>query len=122
MTIIHGERRTMIKLEATDTGRTMKRPIKDVHADLKRALMVSGLNDSLDYFEIAIGKKKMDDGPFPDFEWLSCSPITGKAGGHYIYIGAVSKNRHNLVFIGKTSKGFRVACEIANMCAEELRA
>lgn len=100
----------------------MKRPIKDIHADLKSALIASGLNDSVDYFEIAIAKKKMENVPFPDFEWLSCSPITGKTGGHYIYIGTVSKNRHNLVFVGKTSKGFQVACEIANMCAEELRA
>jgi len=109
-------------IEENKGGRPIRRPIKDVHADLKMALTNFGLNDSLDYFEIAIGKKKSENVPFPEFEWLSCSPVTGKAGGHYIYIGTVSKNRHNLVFVGKTSKGFQVACEIANMCAEQLSA
>jgi len=112
----------MIKIEANDGGRLHRRHIKDVHADLKTALTSFGLDDSLDYFEIAIARKKMEDVPFPQFEWLSCSPVTGKAGGHYIYIGTVSKNRHNLVFVGKTSKGFQVACEIANMCAKQLSA
>ncbi|MBI5249436.1 MAG: hypothetical protein HY912_08070 [Desulfomonile tiedjei] len=112
----------MVIIEASDRGRLIRRPIKDVHADLKTALTRSGLDDSLDYFEIAIGKKKTENVPFPQFEWLSCSPVTGKAGGHYIYVGTVSKNRHSLVFVGKTSKGFQAACEIANMCAEQLSA
>ena len=109
-------------IEANDGERLIRRPLKDVHADLMTVLTGFGLNDSLDYFEIAIGKKKTENVPFPDFEWLSCSPVTGKAGGHYIYIGTVSKNRHNLVFVGKTSKGFQVACEIAKMCAKQLSA
>lgn len=112
----------MVMIEANDGGRLIRRPIKDVHADLKMALARLGLNDSLDYFEIAIGKKKTETVPFPAFEWLSCSPVTGKAGGHYIYVCTVSKNRHNLVFVGKTSKGFQAACEVANMCAEQLSA
>jgi hypothetical protein len=112
----------MVMIEATDGGSLNRRHIKDVHADLKAALIGFGLNDSLDYFEIAVGKRKREDAPFPQFEWLSCSPVTGKAGGHYIYIGTVSKNRHNLVFVGKTSKGFQVACEIANLCARQLSA
>ncbi|MBI5252129.1 MAG: hypothetical protein HY912_21755 [Desulfomonile tiedjei] len=112
----------MVMIEENEGGRLTRRPIKDVHADLKAALIGFGLNDSLDYFEIAIGKKKVENVLFPEFEWLSCSPVTCKAGGHYIYVGAVLKNRHNLVFVGKTSKGFQVACEIANLCAEQLSA
>lgn len=113
----------MIVMEAENGGgRLCRRPVKDVHADLKTALVESGIYDSLDYFEIATGKKKTENGPFPEFEWLACSPVTGKAGGHYIYIGTISKGRHNLLFVGKTSKGFQVACEAANFCAQQLSA
>jgi len=112
----------MIRIEEKDDGgRLTKRLVKDVHADLKTALKGAGLWDCLDYFEIAMGKKKTENDVFPSFEWLSCSPVTGD-GHHYIYIGTVSKGRHNLVFVGKTSKGFQAACEVANMCADELRA
>jgi hypothetical protein len=112
----------MIRIEVKDDGgRLTKRLVKDVHADLKAALKGAGLWDCLDYFEIAIGKNKTENDVFPSFEWLSCSPVTSE-GHHYIYIGTVSKGRHNLVFVGKTSKGFQAACEVANMCADELRA
>jgi hypothetical protein len=113
----------MVMIDADKDGRTLiRRPVKDIHADLKTALKRFGLYDSLDYFEIAIAKKRTENVLFPQFEWLSCSPVSGKAGGHYIYVGAVSKNRHNLIFVGKTSKGFQAACDVANRCAQELRA
>jgi hypothetical protein len=113
----------MIALEVNDDrGRLTKRLVKDIHADLKLALASDGLLSGLDYFEIAIGKRKTEKVPFPRFEWLSCTAVTGKAGGHYIYVGTVSQNRHNLVFVGKTSKGFQAACEVANMCAKQLSA
>jgi hypothetical protein len=105
----------------SDGGALTKRLVKDVHADLKAALREASLWDSLDYFEIAIGKKKTENVPFPSFEWLSCSPVKNE-GHHYIYIGTVSRGRHNLVFVGRTSKGFQVACEVANKCALELNA
>jgi hypothetical protein len=112
----------MIPTEVETDGRGLsKRLVKDVHADLKSALMGASLWHSLDYFDISISMKKRQDMLFPSFEWLSCSPVTAD-GHHYIYIGTVSKGRHNLVFVGKTSKGFQVACEVANMCAYELRA
>lgn len=49
----------MIMIEANNGGRLNKRPIKDFHADLKTVPTSFGLNDSLDYFEIAMGKKKI---------------------------------------------------------------
>ncbi len=113
----------MIPIEVKDAGgRFTKRLVKDIHSDLKAALMSDGLMGGLDYFEIAIGKKKTENVLFPAFDWLSCSAVTGKAGGHYIYVGTVSKNRHSLIFVGKTSKGFQAACEVANVCAEKLSA
>jgi len=117
-----GLERIMVPTEVKiDGGGVTKRLVKDVHADLTAALRGASVWDSLDYFDISIAMKKRQDGPFPSFEWLSCSPVTSD-GHHYIYIGTVSKGRHNLVFVGKTSKGFQAACEVANMCAHELRA
>jgi hypothetical protein len=98
-----------------------KRLIKDVHAELQAALRSASLWNNLDYFEMSIAVKKRENAPFPSFEWLSCAPVTSD-GHHYIYIGTVFKGRHNLIFVGKTSKGFHAACEVANMCAQELRA
>jgi hypothetical protein len=98
-----------------------KRLVKDVHAELKAALKGTSLWDNLDYFEISIAMKKRENAPFPNFEWLSCAPVTSY-GHHYVYIGTVSNGRHNLIFVGKTSKGFQAACEVANKCALELRA
>ena len=98
-----------------------KRLIKDVHAELQAALRSASLWNDLDYFEMSIAVKKRENAPFPSFEWLSCAPVTSD-GHHYIYIGTVFKGRHNLIFVGKTSKGFHAACEVANMCAQELRA
>jgi hypothetical protein len=104
-----------------DGGKLTTRSIGDVYAYLEVALKSAGLWDSLDYFEISLAMKKRERVLFPSFEWLSCSPVTSD-GHHYVYIGTVSKGRHNLVFVGKTSKGFHAACEVANMCAHELRA
>lgn len=98
-----------------------KRLVKDVHAQLRAVLEGSSLWDSLDYFEISMGMQKREKSLFPSFEWLSCAPVSS-CGNHYIYIGTVWKGRHNLIFIGKTSKGFRAACEVANRCAQELGA
>jgi hypothetical protein len=98
-----------------------KRLVKDVHAELRAALRNASLWDNLDYFEISVAMKKRENSAFPNFQWLSCAPVTSD-GQHYVYIGTVSKGRHNLIFVGKTSKGFEAACEVANMCAHELRA
>jgi hypothetical protein len=98
-----------------------KRLVKDVHCELTAALKGASLWDSLDYFEISMGMQKRQDAPFPRFEWLSCAPVTS-GGHHYVYIGAVFNGRHNLIFVGKTSKGFERACEVANRCARELGA
>jgi hypothetical protein len=98
-----------------------KRLVKDVHAELRSALRDASLWDNLDYFEMSIAMKKRENASFPNFEWLSCAPVTSD-GHHYVYIGTVLKGRHNLIFVGKTSKGFEAACEVANMCAHELRA
>ncbi len=107
-------------LKIDEQGLT-KRHIKDVHAELSEALRGSTLWDSLDYFEISMAMKKRENAPFPNFEWLSCAPVTSN-GNHYIYIGTVWKGRHHLIFVGKTSKGFQAACAVANRCAHELGA
>ncbi len=98
-----------------------KRLVRDVHAELRAVLKGASLWDNLDYFEISMGMQKREKAPFPSFEWLACAPVTS-GGCHYIYIGTVFKGRYNLIFVGKTSKGFQVACEVANRCAEELGA
>jgi hypothetical protein len=99
----------------------MKRLVKDVHSELREALKGASLWDSLDYFEISLGMQKRENAPFPSFEWLSCAPVTN-GEKHYIYIGTVFNGRHNLIFVGKTSKGFQAACDVANRCAHELGA
>lgn len=109
---------TKVRIEREDLT---KRLVKDVHAELSAALKGASLWDNLDYFEMSIAMKKKENAPFPNFEWLSCAPVTSH-GRHYVYIGTVSKGRHNLIFVGKISKGFQAACEVANMCAQELRA
>ena len=95
--------------------------VKDVFSALKTALKGANLWDSLDYFEISKAMQKRQDASFPSFEWLSCAPVTS-GGNHYVYIGTIFKGRHNLMFVGKTSKGFDRVCEVANKCARELGA
>lgn len=113
----------MVMIETEDNeGRLRKRSVKDIHADLHAALEAAGLWGHLDYFEIAIAKKKTENFLFPNFDWLSCSPVTSGGGGHCIHIGTVTKGRYSLIFVGKTSEGFAAACEVSNMCAKELRA
>ncbi len=107
-----------VKIDGEGLG---ERPVKDVYADLRAALRGADLWDSLDYFEISMALQKRANALFPSFEWLSCAPVTS-AGHHYVYVGAVFKGRYNLIFVGKTSGGFQVACEIANLCAHELKA
>ena len=99
----------------------MKRLVKDVHSELRAALEGANLWDSLDYFEISMAMQKRQKALFPNFEWLSCAPVTS-GQHHYVYIGTVLNGRHNLIFVGKTSKGFKTACEVANRCARELGA
>lgn len=99
----------------------VKRLVKDVHSELSAALKDAGLWDNLDYFEISKAMQKKQDALFPNFEWLSCAPVTS-GGQHYVYIGTVFNGRHNLIFVGKISKGFEGACEVANRCARELGA
>jgi hypothetical protein len=101
--------------------RLTKSRVKDVYCELTAALKGASLWDSLDYFEISMAMQKRQDALFPRFEWLSCAPVTS-AGRHYVYIGAIFNGRHQLVFVGKTSKGFESACEVANKCARELGA
>lgn len=98
-----------------------QRLVKDVHAELRTALEGASLWDTLDYFEISMAMQKRAKAVFPSFEWLSCAPVSS-AGHHYVYIGAVFKGRYNLIFVGRTSKGFQAACEVANRCAYELGA
>ncbi len=105
----------------TDGEALTKRLVKDVHAELSAALRNASLWDNLDYFEISVAMKKRENSAFPNFQWLSCAPVTSD-GQHYVYIGTVSKGRHNLIFVGKTSKGFQAACDVANKCAQELKA
>lgn len=113
----------MIPIEDKDgEGKLAKRTIKDIYADLKAMLKMPGLWNSLDYFEIAIGKKRHEDVRFPHFDWLSCSPVRGGNGSHYIHIGTITKGRYSLIFEGRTSQGFQTACEVANLCAEQLGA
>jgi hypothetical protein len=105
----------------TDGKVLTKRLIKEVFSDLKTALEGADLWTSLDYFEISLAMQKRGNASFPTFEWLSCAPVTS-GGNHYVYIGTISKGRHNLIFVGKTSEGFTRACEVANRCARELGA
>jgi hypothetical protein len=105
----------------TDGEGLTSRLVKDVHAELRTALMGARLWDRLDYFEISNTMQKRQNALFPRFEWLSCAPVTC-GGQHYVYIGTVFNGRHNLVFVGKTSEGFESACEVANLCARELGA
>lgn len=113
----------MIPIEVKDDGgRLTRRSVQDIYADLTAALRSAGLWGCLDYFEISIAMKRREDTPFPNFEWLSCSPVTGGAGGNYIHVGTISKSKYSLIFVGKTSQGLQTACEVANMCARELSA
>ena len=113
----------MIPLEVKDDeGKSTKRTVKDIYTDLKAMLKIPGLWNCLDYFEIAIGKKRQENVRFPHFGWLSCSPVRGRNGSHYIHIGTITKGRYSLIFEGRTSQGFHAACEVANLCAEQLRA
>lgn len=105
----------------TDGEELAKRLVKDVHADLKKALIGARLWGSLDYFEISTTMQKAQNSPFPNFEWLSCAPVT-RGGNHYVYIGTIFNGRHKLIFVGKTSEGFESACAVANRCAHELGA
>jgi hypothetical protein len=110
-------------IEGTADGEKLtSRSVGAIHADLTAELKNAHLWDRLDYFEIALAMKKRENLSFPDFEWLSCSPVTGEGGDHYIYIGTISRGRYRLIFVGKTSKGFQAACEVANMSADLLRA
>lgn len=104
-----------------DTEESTQRLIKDVYSQLTTALKGASLWDSLDYFEISMGMQKRQNATFPSFQWLSCAPVT-RGGHHYVYIGTVLNGRYNLIFVGKTSKGFERACEVANRCARELGA
>jgi hypothetical protein len=99
----------------------MKRPVKDVFSQLRSALKAADLWNSLDYFEISKVMQKRQDALFPNFEWISCAPVTS-GGNHYVYIGTIYKGRHSLIFVGKTLKGFDKVCEVANKCALELGA
>lgn len=105
-----------------DPARLTHRSVGDIHADLTAALKTAGLWDCLDYFEISLSMKKKGNLSFPNFEWLSCSPVTADSGDHYIYIGTITNGRYRLIFVGKTSKGFLAACEVANMSAGQLGA
>ncbi len=105
-----------------DGEKLTNRSIVDVYADLTAALKNARLWDCLDYFEISLAMKKRQNLSFPNFEWLSCSPVSGETGDHYIYVGAVSRGRYSLIFVGKTSKEFQVACDVANRCAQQLGA
>ncbi len=104
-----------------DGGGLARRLVKDVYSELRSALKEASLWDSLDYFEISLAMRKKQDGMFPSFDWIACAPVTS-GGYHYVYVGTVFNGRHNLIFVGKTSKGFGTACDVANMCARELRA
>jgi|GEM_PF-911502 len=113
---------TGMSTEATNSLEGLSQKIlKEVHAELSEALRGASLWDSLDYFEISTAMQKRENSPFPSFQWLSCAPVTS-GGNHYVYIGTVSRGRHNLVFVGKTSQGFQAACAVANECARELGA
>jgi hypothetical protein len=115
-------KKTVLPTEATGSPEELsKQLVKEVHAQLSAALRGASLWDSLDYFEISTAMQKRENAPFPTFQWLSCAPVTS-GGHHYIYIGTVCRGRHNLVFVGKTSKGFQAACAVANRCAHELGA
>jgi hypothetical protein len=97
------------------------RPVKDVRQDLTEALKGASLWDCLDYFELSKAMQKRQNALFPRYEWISCAPVTS-GSHHYVYIGAVFNGRHNLVLVGRTSKGFERACQVANRCARELGA
>lgn len=98
-----------------------KQLVKNVFSALETVLKKANLWDSLDYFEISKAMQKRQNVSFPSFDWLSCAPVTS-GGNQYVYIGTVFRGRHNLMFVGKTSKGFDRACEVANRCARELGA
>jgi hypothetical protein len=104
-----------------DADGSIQRLVKDVHSQLTTALKGASLWESLDYFDISMGMQKRQNAQFPSFQWLSCAPVT-RGGYHYVYIGTVLNGRHNLIFVGRTSRGFERACEIANKCAQELGA
>jgi hypothetical protein len=113
----------MIPLEVKHDGeRLTNRTVRDIHSDLTAALKNARLWDSLDYFEISLAMKQRQRLSFPNFEWLSCSPVTGAGGDYYIYVGTVLRGRYSLIFVGKTCQGFQPACEVANLCADLLRA
>ena len=111
-----------ISIQANSNAMVLtQRPVKEVFSQLRSALKAADLWDSLDYFKISKIIQKRHDALFPSFEWISCAPVTS-GGNQYVYIGTVFRGRHNLMFVGKTSKGFDRACEVANRCARELGA
>lgn len=111
-----------ISIQANSNAMVLtKMLVKDVFSLLRSALKAADLWDSLDYFKISKVMQKRQDALFPSFEWISCAPVTS-GGNHYVYIGTIYKGRHNLIFVGKTLKGFDKVCEVANKCARELGA
>lgn len=111
---------------------------REVFTELKDRLEQDGLSPD-EYFLISGDLSIVDNGkePFPEgYRWIACYPVTGRSEGHYIHVDVmVSHERHrdpfslpetyeerNLVFLGKTFKGFDFAARVAAACAKHLGA
>jgi hypothetical protein len=112
----------MIALERkTSKGVWVNRDISDIHADLEAGLRAAGLWEALDYFDVTSSMKQKNIKRFPEFRWIACFPIVEPGQGHYVHVEAITAGkRSQLIFIGKTVKGFDIAAAIASKCAELL--
>lgn len=72
-----------------------------------------------EYFSIA----NKYDGPkyWPtDYRWIAVFAVTGGSEGHYIHVEAISDNRRELLFLGKTFQGMDHALEIVKILSKLL--
>lgn len=110
----------MIALEKkTARGIWVNRDVSEIHADLEAELREANLWEALDYFDITSAIKQKRSTRFPEFRWIACFPVFEPDQGCYIHVEAITVGKKSqLVFIGKTVKGFGVAATVANKCAE----
>lgn len=112
----------MIALERkTPKGVWINRDMTDIHADLEAHLRDAGLWEALDYFDLTSAMKQKKIKRFPDFRWIACFPVAEPGQGHYVHVEAITASKKcQLIFVGKTVKGFDVAAAVASKCAELL--
>ncbi len=112
----------MIALERkTSKGVWFNRDMSDIHSDLEANLRAAGLWEALDYFDLTSAMKQKKIKRFPEFRWIACFPVAEPGQGHYVHVEAITASKKSqLIFVGKTVKGFDIAAAVARKCAELL--